>query len=119
MNVQRADRIVHILSILGIWLAFLVGWMFSVGMATAWAFRRGDVPASTALYFELPAAWMALVCPTIFTILIIWLIRSRSVHLNWVVGSLLLASLTYSAFAQFAAVLPAYSLCGAIGGCQT
>ena len=114
MTAQRAERAIHILSIVGIWIAVLMAWGFRSRQVDAWASRGGDLPAPTLLWLEFADSWLAFALPAMFTILVIWLVRSRSPHANWVAGSLLLLGLVYGAFAQAAAILPTFSMCTSV-----
>jgi mannose/fructose/N-acetylgalactosamine-specific phosphotransferase system component IID len=101
------------MSVLGIWIAFLVGWAFNKVQAASYSSHGADLPEPTLLWLDLDS-WLALFLPAICTLLIVWLIWRRSVHLNWVAGSLLFFGLFYGAFAQTAAILPAFRMCGSL-----
>jgi hypothetical protein len=118
MNAPRAERVSHIAAIVSIWLAFLLGWGFRTGVERAWSERRGDLPDLTLLYLGWANSWIALVFPAVCTGVIVWLIRLRSAHLNWVACSVLTSGLLYALLAQVAFVLPAFKLCGSVAGCQ-
>jgi len=112
MNPQRAERVVQGMSVLGIWIAFLVGWGFKSRQVPSFSSLGADLPAPTLLWLEMADSWFALAIPAIGTLLIVWLFRRRSAHLNWVAGSLLFVGLFYGVFAQTAAILPTFKLCG-------
>ena len=111
MNAQRAERVVQGMSVLGIWIAFLVGWGFKSRQVASFSSFGADLPAPTLLWLELADSWFALAVPLIGTLLIVWLFRRRSPHLNWAAGSLLLVGLFYGVFAQTATILPTFKLC--------
>ena len=112
MNAQRAERSIQIMSIAGIWIAFFVGWGFKVRQVGTLSSMGADLPAPTLIWLELADSWIALAIPAICTLLIVWLMRKRSLHANWVAGSLLLVGLLYGVAAQTAIILPTFKLCG-------
>jgi hypothetical protein len=114
MNAQRAERSIQIMSMAGIWIAFFVGWGFKVRQVGALASRGADLPAPTLLWLDLADSWVAVVIPAICTGLIIWLMRKKSIHANWVAGCLLFAGLLYGALGQTAIILPTFTMCGAV-----
>jgi hypothetical protein len=114
MNAQRAEKAVHVLSVAALWMAFLVGWGFKARQAESFASQGADLPAPTLIWLDLADSWLALAIPAICTVLMVWLIRSRSAHLNWVAGSLMFAGLLYGVFAQTAIILPSFKMCGAV-----
>src|SRR5262245_10875 len=114
MNAQRAERVVQVMSVLGIWIPFLVGWGFKEVQAKSYSSYGADLPAPTLLWLDLVDSWIALVFPAICTVLVLWLIWRRSVHLNWVAGGLLFFGVLYGVFAQTAAILPAFKMCGSV-----
>ncbi len=114
MTVQWAERALPIMSILGIWVTFLVGRGFREVQAQSYFSDGADLPALTSVWLELTASWATLVFPAICTVLITWLIWRRSVHLNWVTGCLLLFGMFYGVLGHAAAVLPAFKMCGSV-----
>ena len=114
MNVQHAERVVHVLSVLGMWTAFLVSRGLKDVHAKAYSAYGADLPVPTLLWLDSADSWISLALPTIGTLLILWLIRRRSVHLNWVAGGLLFVGLFYAVFAQTAAILPAFKMCASV-----
>jgi hypothetical protein len=112
MNTQRAERLVQIMSVTGIWVAFLVGWLFKARQMESLSSQGADLPAPTLLWLALADSWIALAVPATCTVLIIWLMRKKSIHTNWVAGWLLFAGLLYGVVAQTAIILPSFKMCG-------
>jgi uncharacterized membrane protein len=114
MNAQRAERVVQMMVVLGIWTPFLLGRGLKEAQVKSYSSYGADLPAPTLLWLDLADSWIALAFPAICTVLILWLIRRRSVHLNWVAGTVLLLGVLYSVFAQTAAVLPVFKMCSSV-----
>jgi uncharacterized membrane protein len=114
MNAQRAERVFHVLSVLGIWLVFLVSRGLKDVQAKSYSSYGADLPAPTLFWLDLAGSWFSLGFPAICTVVIVWLIRRRSGHLNWIAGSLLFLGACYAVLAQTAAILPAFTMCGSV-----
>ena len=114
MNAQRVERGIHVFSVIAIWMAFLMGWGFKVRQMEPLAALGSDLPAPTLLWLGFADSWVALAFPAICTVLIVWLMRSRSAHVNWVASSMLIVGLLYGVIAQTALILPTFKMCGAV-----
>ena len=114
MNARRAERVVQVMAVPGIWMAFLVGWVFKSMQAKSYLSSHTDLPKPTLLWLDFADSWMALAFPAVCTVLIVWLIRRGSVHLNWVTGSLLFFGMFYGFIAQTATILPSFKMCGVV-----
>ena len=114
MNAQRTERVVCTMSVLGIWIAFLVSWALKDVYAKSLSSHGADLPAPTLIWFDLAGSWISFVFPAICTVIIIWLMRRRSVHLNWVAMAVLFLGTCYVAFGQTAAILPAFKMCASL-----
>lgn len=112
MQPQRAERLVQGMSVIGIWMAFLAGWAFKSRQMPTFSSFGADLPTLTLMWLELADSLFALAIPAIATLLIAWLFRRRSAHLNWVAGSVLFIGLIYGVFVQTVAILPTFKLCG-------
>src|SRR5688572_27910104 len=97
MTAQRAERAIHILSIVGICIAFLMAWGFRSRKVDALASRGADLPGPTVLWLPFTDSWLPFAVPVVCTVLVIWLIRSRCDHLYLVAASLRFVGLSYGA----------------------
>ena len=114
MNAQRAERVVSTLSVFGIWIAFLVSWGLKDVQAKALSSHGADLPVPTLMWLDFSGSWISFAFPAICTMLIVWLMRRRSVHLNWVAGALLFLGTCYAALGQTAAILPVFRMCAPV-----
>lgn len=114
MNTQLAERVVSTMSVLGIWIAFLVGWGLKDAQSKSHSSLGADLPAPTLMWFDLAGSWVTLAIPAICTVLIVWLMRRRSVHLNWVAGTSLFLGTCYATFGQTATILPVFKMCSSV-----
>ena len=114
MNAQPAERVVQVMSMLGVWVPLLVDRGFKETRAESYSSYGGDLPMPTLLWLAMADSWMVLAVPAICTVLVLWLIRRRSAHLNWVAGTLLFLGVLYGAFARIAAILPAVKICSSV-----
>ena len=114
MNMQLGERVLSTTSVLGIWIAFLVGWGLKDVQAKSLSSHGADLPVPTLIWLDLAGSWVTLAFPAICTVLIVWLMRRRSVHLNWVAGASLFLGTCYAAFGQTAAILPVFKMCTSV-----
>lgn len=118
MNQQRAESWFQVIAVFGLWIAFGIGWAFKVGLTATLSERGGDLPDATLLWQWFADSWGALAIPVGCTVLLLSLARNRSIHRNWVAGSLLFVGLLYSAAGQVAVILPTLKLCSSLCGCK-
>jgi len=114
MNVQRAERVIQILSALASWLAFVVVWVSGPRHLEAWLARGADLPAPTLAWLAFSGSGISLLVPALCTAAMIWVVRKRSAHANWVAGAILLFALFYTIVAHTAMILPSFTLCGPV-----
>ncbi len=114
MNANRAERVVQVISVPGVWMAFLVGWGYKAVQEKSLAAHGADLPMPTLLWIDFADSWLALAFPAACTVLIVWLVRRASIHLNWVAGAVLFISMLYGVIAQTATILPSFKMCGAV-----
>ena len=120
MRHERAERVVQVVSILLIWLAFAIARGF-LGETTdkllslLWKAMEldWDCQGPTRFWIAIATNPWAFSFPVVSTAAITWLIWRRSPHCNWVTGALLCTAQLYLVIAIAAGLLPAYSLCHA------
>ena len=108
MNPQRAERVIQILSVAGIWFAFAVVWFGAVGYMRMYLNldSEPDLPESTLVWLAMGQSGFAFLVPAALTLIIAWLMKVRSPHAGWVAGTVLGIALLYVAGALVAVVLP-------------
>lgn len=111
MNIQRTERFMQVLAVIGIWFAIGFGWAFKGRQVDVLTGYGADLPAPTKLWFDWADSWAVLVVPVACTVLVVALRRRRSPHANWVASLLLFAGLLYGAIGQVAGILPMFKLC--------
>ena len=114
MNAQRAERVVHVLSVAGIWVALLTSWGVRGKQMESYSAFGADLPVPTIWWLDFAGSWFALGIPAVCTVLVVWLAWRRSAHLTWVAGALLFAGLSYAVIGQTASVLPFFKACSAV-----
>lgn len=111
MNPMRAEKAVQLISIAGIWLAFVAVWYAAPG----YMFLLREIGASPPCApFSWPAvaqSSLSFVVPAILTFTIAWLMKTRSRHANWAAGVVLATALLHVIASHVTFVLPAFSLC--------
>jgi hypothetical protein len=118
MNQQRAESWFQVIAVAGLWIAFGIGWAFNVALTATLSERGGDLPAATLLWQWFADSWGVLAIPVGCTVLLVWIASIRSLHRNWVAGSLLFVVLLYSVAGQVAVILPTLKLCSSLCGCK-
>ncbi len=116
MNVQRAERMIQLLAPLAAWLAFVVVWVSGPRHLETWLGRGADLPGPTLAWLTFAGSWMSLLVPALCTAAMIWVLRKRMAHANWVASAVLLTALLYTIIALTALILPSFTLCGPVGG---
>ena len=110
MEPYRAEKVIHLMAIVGIWLSFAVVWISAEQYSQSWS--PADVPDPTLIWLAIAGNGATFLVPAICTIVIIGLVRSRGQHSNWVAGTVLCLGLSYAIAAQAALVLPKIVSCG-------
>lgn len=112
MNIQRAERLMQVLAVIGIWFSIGFGWAFKGRQVDVLTAHGADLPAPTMLWLDWADSWAVLAVPIACTVLMVSLMRRSSPHANWVASLLLFAGLLYGAIGQVAGILPMFKLCG-------
>jgi hypothetical protein len=114
MNAQLAERAIQLLSVLGVWLAFLAGRGVRAVQLETYEKFGADLPPPTLWWLDMAGSLWTLAIPAAGTLLVFWLMRRRSAHANWTAGVVLAAGLGYALFTQAAALLPYIKPCAAV-----
>jgi hypothetical protein len=114
VNTQRAERGVQIFSIVSIWLVFLAVWSWTGRHSQSWKKQGTDLPDLTLLWLDVAGSAFSLAIPLLCTVLVLWLLRARSAHSNWVAGAVLCLGVLYALAGHTAIILPTFTLCGAV-----
>lgn len=114
MTAQRAERLIHVLSVAGIWIALLTSWGLRGKQYESYSKFGADLPWPTIWWLDFAGSWLALGIPAVCTVLVAWPAWRRSAHLTWVAGTLLFAGMCYAVIGQTAAALPFFKACMAV-----
>lgn len=114
MNNQRAEKMIQLASILGIWVAFGSVWLVTPSYVALHHKEGVGCGPMLALWFAVGESGISFLAPAALTVVLIWLMLARSRHANWTAGAILCLGLFYVVGANLAATLPMYSLCRAV-----